>query len=261
MPKIRLFSCKIYIRLYIHPFLVNNRISSKAERQKGNLIMMNENQKKLQMNRGLTMGLALLIVTAIVITVVAVVSAKRAKPTPSETTAAITTTQKKPAETTTAKKDEPVIAEKVSFIAPVSAGTVIGEWSADIPVFSNTMEDYRVHLGVDIEADAGTPVYAAADGTVESVEFHPMMGQTVVIKHANGYQSVYRNMQTTVPDGIEAGVQVKAGDEIGFVGDTALVEISENPHLHFEIYKDDISEDPMNHFTLASIDASSDYED
>ena len=44
--------------------------------------MMNENQKKLQMNRGLTMGLALLIVTAIVITVVAVVSAKRAKPTP-----------------------------------------------------------------------------------------------------------------------------------------------------------------------------------
>lgn len=223
--------------------------------------MMNENQKKLQMNRGLTMGLALLIVTAIVITVVAVVSAKRAKPTPNETTAPITTTQKKPVETTTAKKDEPVIAEKVSFISPVSAGTVIGKWSADIPVFSNTMEDYRVHLGIDIEADPGTPVYAAADGIVESVEFDPMMGQTVVIEHANGYQSVYRNMQTGVPEGIEAGVQVKAGDEIGYVGDTALIEISENPHLHFEIYKDEICEDPLNHFTLASIDASSDYED
>lgn len=222
--------------------------------------MMNENQKKLQMNRGLAIGLALLIVAAIVITVIAVVSAKRAKPTPDETTTGITTTQTRPVETTTGKKDEPVIAEKVSFISPVSAGTVIVNWSADVPVFSNTMEDYRVHLGVDIEADAGTPVYAAADGTVESVEFHPMMGQTVVITHADGYKSVYRNMQTTVPEGIEAGASVKAGDEIGYVGDTALVEISESPHLHFEIYKDDVCEDPMNHITLAAIDASVNYE-
>ena len=223
--------------------------------------MMNENQKKLQMNRGIAIGLAMLVVAAIVITVIAVTSAKRANPTPNETTTGNTTTQAKPAETTTGKKDEAVIAEKVSFISPVSAGTVIGKWSADIPVFSNTMEDYRVHLGVDIEADAGTPVYAAADGTVESVEFHPMMGQTVVITHADGYKSVYRNMQTTVPSGIEAGASVKAGEEIGYVGDTALVEISENPHLHFEIYKDDICENPMDHIALASVDASSDYED
>jgi murein DD-endopeptidase MepM/ murein hydrolase activator NlpD len=223
--------------------------------------MMNENQKKLQMNRGLAIGLSLLIVAAIVITVIAVVSAKRAKPIPGETTAGITTTQTKPTETTTAKKDEPVIAEKVSFISPIQAGAVIGEWSADVPVFSNTMEDYRVHLGVDIGADAGTPVYAAADGTVESVEFHPMMGQTVIITHADGYKSIYRNMQTTVPEGIEAGASVKAGDEIGYVGDTALVEISEAPHLHFEIYRDDVCEDPMDHITLAAIDASKDYED
>ncbi len=223
--------------------------------------MMNENQKKLQMNRGLAIALSILVVAAIVITVIAVVSSKRAKPSPDETTEALTTTQTKPVETTTAKKEEPVIAEKVSFISPVSAGTVISQWSADIPVFSNTMEDYRVHLGVDIGADAGTPVYAAADGTVESVEFHPMMGQTVVITHANGYKTVYRNMQTKIPKGIEAGASVKAGDEIGYVGDTALVEISENPHLHFEIYKDDICEDPMTHIELAAIDASADYED
>jgi murein DD-endopeptidase MepM/ murein hydrolase activator NlpD len=221
--------------------------------------MMNEKQKKLQMNRGLAIALSLLVVAAIVITVIAVVSSKRAKPNPNESTTA--TTQTKPAETTTSKKETPVIAEKVSFIAPISIGNVIGKWSADIPVFSNTMEDYRVHLGVDIEADAGTPVYAAADGTVESVEFHPMMGQTVVITHADGYKTVYRNMQTRIPTGIEAGTTVKAGDEIGYVGDTALIEIAEEPHLHFEIYKDDISEDPMAHIALAPVDASKDYED
>ncbi len=223
--------------------------------------MMNENQKKLQMNRGLAIGLSILVVTAIVITVIAVASGKRAKPGPDGTTTAATTTAPKPQETTTAKKDEPVIAEKVSFIAPVSAGNVIGKWSADIPVFSNTMEDYRVHLGIDIEADAGTPVYAAADGTVTTVEFDPMMGQTVIITHADGYKSVYRNMQTAIPQGIEVGKEVKAGDTIGAVGDTALIEISEEPHLHFEIYKDDICEDPLSHIALKSVDASTDYED
>lgn len=222
--------------------------------------MMNENQKKLQMNRGLAIALSLIVVAAIVITVVAVVSGKRAKPNPNESTSG-TTTATKQQETTTVKTEEPVIAEKVSFIAPISIGNVIGEWSADIPVFSNTMEDYRVHLGVDIEADEGAPVYAAADGTVESVEFHPMMGQTVVINHADGYRTVYRNMQTSVPDGIEAGASVKAGDEIGYVGNTALLEIAENPHLHFEIYKDDVSENPMDHITLIPVDASVDYED
>ena len=127
--------------------------------------------------------------------------------------------------------------------------------------FSDTMEDYRLHMGIDVAAEIASPVYAAADGTVEAVAFDPMMGQTVIISHANGYKSVYQNMQTAVPAAITVGATVKAGDEIGYVGDTALVEISENPHLHFEIYKEDICEDPMSHFTLASIDASSDYED
>ncbi len=223
--------------------------------------MLNENQKKLQMNRALAIALSILVVAAIVITVVAVISGKRAQSNGDETTTASTTTQTNPTETTTGKKDEPVIAEKVSFIAPVSAGNVGAKWSADIPVFSNTMEDYRVHLGVDITADAGTPVYAAADGTVEVVEFDPMMGQTVIIAHADGYKTIYRNMQTAIPDEIKAGASVKAGDRIGAVGDTALVEISEEPHLHFEIHKDDVCENPLDHIALTPVDASTDYED
>ncbi len=221
---------------------------------------MNENQKKLQMTRGLALALALLVVTAIVITVIAVVSAKRGeKPSTITTESTTTLSTTKPLETTK-NPDTPVVAEKVSFIAPVSVGKISVAWSGDIPVFSNTMEDYRVHLGVDIEAAAGTAVYAAADGTIESVEFHPMMGQTVVITHAEGYKTVYRNLQTAIPDGIEAGKTVKAGDQIGAVGDTALIEIAEEPHLHFEIYKNELCENPMDHITLIA-DASAEYED
>jgi murein DD-endopeptidase MepM/ murein hydrolase activator NlpD len=88
-----------------------------------------------------------------------------------------------------------------------------------------------------------------------------MMGQTVVIVHKDGYKSVYQNMQTAIPSEITAGAEVKAGAQIGSVGDTALIEISEEPHLHFELYKDGNCENPLSHFTVTPISASSDYED
>lgn len=226
---------------------------------------MNQNQKKMRLNRGLSIALALLVVAAICVTIIAVVSSRRAKPGPSDTTGSSnpeqTTNNTKPEESTKDPDDKPIVADKVSFISPLTNGNISKEWSADIPVFSDTMEDYRVHLGVDLEADAGTPVYAAADGTIESVEFDPMMGQTIVISHANGYKSVYRNLQTKIADGIAAGTVVKAGDEIGAVGDTALVEISQAPHLHFEIYKDDNCENPLSHITVTPIDDETYYED
>jgi murein DD-endopeptidase MepM/ murein hydrolase activator NlpD len=229
---------------------------------------MNQNQKKMQMNRALSIALSLLVVVAICVTVIAVVSARRAKPgdkanSSSSSSSSSQTTQRphQTENTESSSKTEPVIVEKLSFIAPVTAGNVINEWSADIPVFSDTMEDYRVHLGIDVEADIGTPVYAVADGTIESVSFDPMMGQTVVIAHASGYKSIYQNMQTAVPTGIEEGKAVKAGDEIGSIGDTALIEIAEDPHLHFELYKDDLCENPLAHFKLTPIEPSTRYED
>ena len=216
------------------------------------------------MTRGLTIALALLVVVAIVVTVVAVVSSRRTKPESTGTsgqTAPDQTTGTTGPQDTTDPGDTPIVADDVTFISPVTNGNISKEWSADIPVYSDTMEDYRVHLGVDIEADAGTPVYAAADGTIESVTLDPMMGQTIVISHAGGYKSVYQNLQTTIPEEIAEGVTVKAGDEIGAIGDTALVEISQSPHLHFEIYRDDECEDPLTHITVTPIDDETYYED
>ncbi len=218
------------------------------------------------MNRALSIALSLLVVLAISVTVIAVVSARRAKPNDKQNESSSSSSQstqntQQTQQTETTSQNTPVVIEKISFISPVTVGNVIKEWSADIPVFSSTMEDYRLHMGIDVEAEIGSPVYAVADGTVETVEFDPMMGQTVVISHANGYKTVYQNMQTAVPAGIEAGVTVKAGDEIGYIGDTALIEISEEPHLHFEMYKDDICENPLSHFTVIPIDPTTDYED
>ena len=228
---------------------------------------MNQNQKKLQMNRALSIALSLLVVVAVCVTAIAVGSAKKNKPNDENSTNSSKSSQSTSRSTTSSAEQEQeqantdVSVGKVTFVSPMTAGNIIKEWSADIPVFSNTMEDYRLHLGVDISAAAGTTVYAVADGTVESVEFHPMMGQTVVISHANGYKSVYQNMQTAVPSGIQTGATVKAGDAIGAVGDTALIEISEDPHLHFELYKGDVCENPLAYFTIKPIDPSTNYED
>lgn len=245
----------------------------KAER----IVFMNQNQKNLQLTtRTLSIALSLLVVVAVCITAIAVGTAKKEKPPaqssssstyPSSSSSSSSKTSQSTSQSsstssqTEEKPNTSVVEEKVTFVAPMTAGNVIKGWAADIPVFSITMEDYRLHLGIDVAASTGAPVYAVADGTVESVEFHPMMGQTVVIVHADGYKSVYQNMQTTVPKGIAAGATVKAGAQIGSVGDTALIEISEEPHLHFELYKDGNCENPLAHFTVTPINASSDYED
>ena len=218
------------------------------------------------MNQTLAIALSLLVVIAVCITAIAVGTAKKEKPPASSSSSSSSTsrTSQSTSQTTQStsqteeKPNTSVVEEKVTFVSPMTAGNVIKEWAADIPVFSVTMEDYRLHLGIDVAASAGSPVYAVADGTVESVEFHPMMGQTVVIVHKDGYKSVYQNMQTAIPSEITAGAEVKAGAQIGSVGDTALIEISEEPHLHFELYKDGNCENPLSHFTVTPISASSD---
>jgi murein DD-endopeptidase MepM/ murein hydrolase activator NlpD len=64
-----------------------------------------------------------------------------------------------------------------------------------------------------------------------------------------------------MPSSVSVGVNVSAGDTIGYVGDTALIEISESPHLHFEMTKDGESINPLSHFEIPENDPSADYED
>ncbi|MBQ0009989.1 MAG: M23 family metallopeptidase [Ruminococcus sp.] len=230
---------------------------------------MNVNQRKRQLNKGLTVVLALLLVTTVCITVVAFSVGRRHRDDPpagsssSSSTSSTRSTSGSTSQTastsstettaSTAKTDTPVVIPVPEFLCPVNAGVLASSYSGDIPVFSMTMEDYRTHTGIDIRADAGTPVYAAAAGTVSEIGFDPMMGQTVVIEHTGGYKSIYRNLQTAMPEGIVIGKTVAAGERIGSVGDTALVEISDSPHLHFEIRKNDVPEDPLSYISTTAL--------
>ncbi len=130
----------------------------------------------------------------------------------------------------------------ILYVMPVE-GNIANKFSGDTPVFSTTMNDWRVHRGIDILAAVGTPVHAAADGVVSDVSFDDMMGQTVVIDHGNGLKSIYCNLTTGVT--VKKGRKLNAGDVIGAVGNTAPAECAEQPHLHFEMTKSNVKVDPL----------------
>lgn len=126
-------------------------------------------------------------------------------------------------------------------VSPLS-GVISAVFSVDELQYNATLDDWRVHDGVDIAAAQGTAVLSACDGTVVSVEDDPMMGATVVIRHSGGYETTYANLQS-VPT-VSDGDTVTAGQVIGAVGSTAAQESADGPHLHFAVTKDGTPIDP-----------------
>ena len=127
------------------------------------------------------------------------------------------------------------------FIFPVE-GEVIKEFAKDNLIYSETLEEWITHPGIDIKADRTTIVKSVADGTVKSIKNDPRYGLTVTIEHADGYTSVYSSLLTA--EFVKEGEKVTQGQTIGTVGNSAVFEIADEPHLHFEILKDSVQVDP-----------------
>ena len=136
--------------------------------------------------------------------------------------------------------DGPADAEPSS---PEDDGTLSG-FRISYPFSKNTNEyscsEYS-HKGVDIAAPQGTPVLAAADGTVRVCEYKPDYGCDGILGHEEGYSTVYADMEGF---SVEEGQELKVGEQLGTVGSSGL---STGPHLHFELRLDDEPIDPMDH--------------
>ena len=147
-----------------------------------------------------------------------------------------------------------------SFILPVS-GSLSKKHDPTLQVYSTTMNDYRVHLGIDIVTEANAPVYAAADGTVSKIWKDPLMGYCIAVQHSGNCLSVYKNLSEELPDGMAEGIKVRSGQLLGSVGESAMIEVAEEPHLHFEMTVADLPVNPLEYFNdkaleSLSIDAS-----
>jgi murein DD-endopeptidase MepM/ murein hydrolase activator NlpD len=97
---------------------------------------------------------------------------------------------------------------------------------------------------VDIAAEAGTKVCAAAAGQVYTVYEDETMGMTVVIRHQDGYVTCYASLAETVE--VAAGDTVERGQTIGYVGNSALLESAVGDHVHFSVTCNDVPVDPAD---------------
>lgn len=161
-----------------------------------------------------------------------------------ENTAENTVTQKE--SNTFDKKTATKTEEKEpEFQSPIESSDILREYAKDNLVYSETLKEWITHLGIDIKAEKATVVKAAADGTVKSIKNDPRYGLTIIIEHSKGYQTLYANLLTT--EFVSEGEKVKAGQTIGTVGDTAVYEIVDDTHLHFEIIKDNENVNPSEY--------------
>ncbi len=159
---------------------------------------------------------------------------------------------------TTEKETKPTVShEDETYSSPVN-GYIYKEYTVDIPVYSVTMNDYRAHTGVDFVCEEGTAVASCGVGKVKSIYNHPMMGTTVVIEHSDGVCSHYMNLSETLPPDINVGAPVTKGQLIGAVGSTAIVEVAQEPHLHFEMTVAGACVDPMTLLEMSTVTVMSD---
>ena len=134
--------------------------------------------------------------------------------------------------------------EVTGIINPVN-GEILKLFSDKTPVYSKTMDDWRVHDGIDISAKVGDSVFACAGGVVEDIFDDKKMGTTVIIDH-NGIKSKYQNLSPNVA--VQKGDEVAEGAVIGVVGDSATYEIADAPHLHFELTDGNVQINPEKLF-------------
>ena len=219
-----------------------------------------DDAKKEKINR-LIYVTAVALLLAVVIIAAVVSAANRAKKPPVETPDTVETPnettpkplespnetlpESKPQETEPAP-DKDVASKLPTFASPV-AGTLSVKHDPDMQVLSPTMGDYRVHLGVDISSTDKAAVKVAADGKVLKIWEDVRMGWCVAVSHSGDAVTYYKNLDPTLAEGIKEGASVKSEQLLGSVGDSAMIEIAQEPHLHFEMTIGGIQVDPMEY--------------
>lgn len=151
------------------------------------------------------------------------------------TTPTTDTTAQKTTTTTTAPEEE----TPDLYVLPLS-NTVQKPFSADAPLYSETMTNWRLHLGTDFAGEIGQEVKALARGTVKAVEQDPLWGNVIVIDHSMGVESRYCGVKALVKE----GQQVDVTDVIGTLSEIPCEAVQE-PHLHLEMTVDGAPVDPV----------------
>lgn len=130
------------------------------------------------------------------------------------------------------------------YMTPIGNG-ILRDYSNGELVYSETMNDWRVHNGADFKAEKEMPVKAINDGIVLDVYEDSLMGVVVEVNHGNGVIAKYCGLAKNPP--VKKETMVSMGDTIGVVGEVP-VESLEQCHLHLEVRIDGKPIDPATLF-------------
>lgn len=129
---------------------------------------------------------------------------------------------------------------ELKFIKPCD-GTAIKGYSSDELIYSQTMDDWRIHTGVDIACPIGSDVLASEDGVIKSLYYDINLGNCLVLE-CGEYRLKYCSLSSEYF--VEEGQSVAKGELIAKSSDSAMSEICDEPHIHFEMTKNEETINP-----------------
>lgn len=123
-------------------------------------------------------------------------------------------------------------------------GDLMTEYTNSSLIYSKTLDEWRGHLGVDIQAEIGSNISSPLDGTITEVYEDNLWGMIIVIDHGGGLESKFCNLGTL--EMVKVGTNVKKGDIISKVGNSADIEMMMDSHIHLETRKNGKLVDPRS---------------
>lgn len=135
-----------------------------------------------------------------------------------------------------------------TFLMPVDEVNAVNSYGF---YHNTTLDKYYLHTGIDFAGDVGDEVYAALDGTVESITSDPvLMGTTITLSHENGLKTTYTFVDAA--EGLAVGDTVEKGDVIATIAEAMGQEYKDGAHLHFEVFLNDEAVDPETYLDIDS---------
>lgn len=131
---------------------------------------------------------------------------------------------------------------EMGMIWPVE-GNVILDYSMDHSIYFPTLDQYKYNPAIAIQSEVGTPVLAAAAGTIESIVETNETGLTMTVNLGNGYEAVYGQLADI---SLSTGSYVEAGSQIATVATPSIYYQTEGDNLYFQVLKDGQPADPLD---------------
>ncbi len=137
---------------------------------------------------------------------------------------------------------QPVVDTVENFVLPCQ-GEIIKSFSDTELIYSKTMDDWRIHCGLDIKTAQNTEIVSMFSGKICDIIKDDIYGTTLVIDHKD---AVVKYSNIDVYDKFKIGTDVISGEPLGIVQTNPMCEAADSLHIHIEAYKNDVVINPLD---------------